>query len=238
MTLNIGGGSIGQVLMVDVTSQNYLERDGYSACANADDGGYSLSFSHGFPSWIQQNGANLVVTSDDELDVAESITFTVTLNVNGVGTSSDELDVELVCVTDCENVRVPATLDSVDCNGDGPNYLENIVGNSGDNPVVDEWYPQYKQYILTKVEMWKSWVHTTGFEMTFEPEFDDMENWPIVTHMFGNKELTEYQESVTFKDNDGNNREIKELEICLDTKYINVLQADFEGFRFTMFDDT
>ena len=86
--------------------------------------------------------------------------------------------------------------------------------------------------------MWKSWVHTTGFEMTFEPEFDDMENWPIVTHMFGNKELDEYQESFTFKDDDGNNLEIKELEICVDTKYASVNQADFEGFRFTLFDDT
>ena len=86
--------------------------------------------------------------------------------------------------------------------------------------------------------MWKSWVHTTGFEMTFEPEFDHMENWPTVSHMFGNKELTGYQESVTFKDNDGNNLEIKELEICVDLKYSRVNQADFEGFRFTMQDDT
>ena len=86
--------------------------------------------------------------------------------------------------------------------------------------------------------MWKTKFVTTGFEMTFEPEFDDMENWPTVTHMFGNKELTSQQESITLKDVDGNNREIKELEVCIDLRYINILQADFEGFRFTLSDGT
>ena len=66
-----------------------------------------------------------------------------------------------------------------------------------------------------------------------------MSGWPTVTHMFGNKELTSKQESITIKDENGYNQmDIKELEICIDNRYINILQAGFEGFRFTLSDDT
>jgi hypothetical protein len=35
---------------------------------------------------------------------------------------------------------VPSTLAPVNCYDDDPEYLENLSGNSGTNPVVDEWY--------------------------------------------------------------------------------------------------
>ena len=62
------------------------------------------------------------------------------LTVDGVETSTDDFDAALVCVTDCDSVRVPSTLAPVNCYDDSPEYLENLSGNSGTNPIVDEWY--------------------------------------------------------------------------------------------------
>ena len=136
-------------------------------------------------------------------------------------------------------MKSPATLDPVDCNGNGPEYLTNFEGNSFGNPETQEWHIPYKNYILKKVELWKGSRDrvVSGFEVTFGPDNDSIMGWPEVTQFFGNKDLNEDNESVTFVDGSQIN-EIKDIEFCFD--FINNPTAaggDFEGFRFTLFNN-
>ena len=127
-------------------------------------------------------------------------------------------DATLVCGTDCQaSSRMPATLDPVDCDGNGPEYLTNFQGNSFSNPVTQEWYIPFKNYVLTKVELWKGADDrvVSGFELTFSPDNDGITGWPVVTQLFGNKDLEEDKASVEFTI-DGVVNEIKDIEFCID----------------------
>ena len=98
-----------------------------------------------------------MVSSIDLLDDEVSLILTATLTMNGAD-QTDTFDAALICtVSGCDPTgRVPATLDAVDCDGNGPTYLNNYIGNSFSNPIVDDYYVRYTNYILTKVELWKN----------------------------------------------------------------------------------
>ena len=54
------------------------------------------------------------------------------------------------------------------------------------NPDTYEWNVGYKFYMLTKLELWKNNVNSSGFEVTFSawpPE--EFDGWPDETFMFG-----------------------------------------------------
>ena len=77
----------------------------------------------------------------------------------------------------------------------------------------------------------------SGFEVTFSPDNDSITNWPPqLTYFFGNKDLEEDKASVEFTI-DGVINEIKDIDICIDPTN-NGPGNDFEGFRFTLFDNS
>ena len=128
-------------------------------------------------------------------------------------------------------------MDPVDCDGNGPEYLTNFEGNSFSNEVVFEWFVPVSNYILKKVELWKGSNDrvVSGFEVTFGPDDASFTNWPPLTYFFGNKDLNEDNQSVEFTI-DGELKDIKDIEICFDNLNDPTSpNADFEGFRFTLF---
>ena len=100
-TLVIGSGSsIPVVMIVDPVSQNYLQRDGYSACSNED---YSLAISYssgGRPIWIVEGGNKgqvITLVSNDLLLRAATVTLTIELTVGGSVVDTIMFDATLVC---------------------------------------------------------------------------------------------------------------------------------------------
>ena len=59
----------------------------------------------------------------------------------------------------------------------------------------------------------------------------------MVTQLFGNKDLEEDKASVEFTIG-GVVKEIKDIELCIDGVGTSSTGSDFEGFRFTLSDDT
>ena len=67
-----------------------------------------------------------------------------------------------------------------------PEELTMYNGKVLTNPYDDTWTVPYQHYMLTKVEMWKNGVNTSGFEVTFEPyPPSEFSGWQAETHMFG-----------------------------------------------------
>ena len=109
--------------------------------------------------------------------------------------------------------------------------LENyFTSTTGDNPEDDEWYVPIKNYILSKVEIYKEGSLTSGFKVTYTPDNDDLVNWPDLTHLFGYTELQEDIESYDFVNLDNEKVEVKELEFCM--------RWGFKGLRFTLYDES
>ena len=213
----------------DLMSSAYFEEDGTTYCKD----GYSITVDSPdpLPNWISLDGIEFTVTSDSPLNDGASQTVTVTLTIDDAATSSDSFDAELVCDpnTACDpSFRVPSSLDPVDCDNDGALKLENFqTGVTGDNIEYDEWYVPIKNYILSKVVIYKQYAVTSGFEVTYTPDNDSLENWPDLTHVFGYTELEEEKETFDIVNSDGEKAEVKELEFCM--KY------GFKGMRLTLY---
>ena len=159
--------------------------------------------------------------------------ISIAVDISG-STGSGTFEAKLECVADtfCDpSFRTPNNLGPV-----GPEYLDNFEGDCSGNAVTQEWYVPVKNYILTKVELFKGGGDTavSGFEVTFAPDNDDLINWPEVKYLFGNKDLTENTESKEFTI-DGELQEIKDIEYCIDGLGSNGVDGDLEGFRFTLF---
>ena len=168
----------------------YFEEDGTTFCRDK----YFITIESGpLPDWISVDGIEYTVTSDSPLNDGDSHTVTTSLVIAGAIYDTDSFDAELVCEpnTFCDpSFRVPSSLDPVDCDFDGALFLENYqTGVTGDNIEYDEWYVPIKNYILSKVVIYKKWANTSGFEVTFTPDNDSLENWPDLTHVFGYTEL-------------------------------------------------
>ena len=59
------------------------------------------------------------------------------------------------------------------------------------------WYVPYRNYRLTKIEMFKNGHNTAGFTLTFSPP-SSYTGWPDETHTFGNTGETSQYQSITF----------------------------------------
>ena len=110
------------------------------------------------------------------------------------------------------------------------------MGNSDTNPQEQQWYVPYKNYILTKLKLFKGRTDNvaSGFEVTYSPDNKDMTGWPEMTQLFGNKGENDFgtdTEEIEFS------QEIKAIEYCIDKSTLNEYSHDLEGFRFTLYDD-
>ena len=168
-------------------------------------------------------------------DVTADVTVTVRLTIDGTETTTSFV-ASLVCATsgECEkSARDPESLEPAGCDGNGPKFLDNFVGNSETNPQEQQWYVPYKNYILTKLKLFKGRSDNvaSGFEVTYSPDNKDITGWPEVTQLFGNEGLNEDAEEIEFS------QEIKAIEYCIDVSTPNEYSHDLEGFRFTLYDD-
>ena len=139
------------------------------------------------PDWLTTDGGVITVISESALDTPDTLTITIEVDFYGTVTSG-EIEVELYCETDtsCDSSWRSPALESVGCDNGSPTYLENHSSTSYSFPENHEWFIDYRNYILTRVQMWKNNAMVSGFMLTYEPDRDGLERWPTVTHMFGN----------------------------------------------------
>ena len=99
----------------------------------------------------------LKVSLADYPCVEETVDFQVSLSC-----PSDQ-------ICDLSGPFTPETLADVGCNGGDPLTLSGFSGLVGENSSTDDWYIEYGNYMLVKIQFYGDEQVTSGFEAFYEP---------------------------------------------------------------------